>query len=38
MKWIYLMATILILPVAFVVCGFLTIAFTIDKYVKENHI
>ena len=30
------MATILILPLAFVVCGFLTIAFTIDKYVREQ--
>ena len=31
------MATIIILPLAIVVCGFLTIAFAIDKYVQENH-
>ena len=31
------MATIIILPIAIVVCGFLTIAFTIDKYVQDNH-
>jgi len=37
MKWIYLMLTILILPFATVACLFATIAFTIDKYVTENH-
>ena len=31
------MATIIILPLAIVVCGFLTIAFTIDDYVTKNH-
>lgn len=31
------MATIIILPIALVVCGFFTIAFTIDKYVRDNH-
>ena len=31
------MATVLILPIAFVVCGFFSIACTIDKYVRENH-
>ena len=30
------MATILIVPFAFFVCGFLTIAFTIEKYLKEQ--
>lgn len=37
MKWIYLMASIIIFPLALVVCGFITIAFTIDKYVRDNH-
>ena len=37
MKWIYLMATLIIIPLALVVCGFLTISFAIDKYVRENH-
>ena len=36
MKWIYLMATIFIIPFAFFACGFLTIACTIDKYVREQ--
>ena len=31
------MASIIILPLAIAVCGFLTIAFTIDKYVRDNH-
>ena len=31
------MATILIIPFAFFACGFFTIAFTIDKYVKEQN-
>jgi len=37
MKWIYLMGTLLILPLAFITCVFLTIALKIDDYVKENH-
>ena len=31
------MATIIIIPLALIVCGFITIAFTIDNYVKNNH-
>ena len=30
------MFTILIIPFAFFACGFLTIAFTIDKYIREQ--
>ncbi len=30
------MATIFIIPFAFFACGFLTIACTIDKYVREQ--
>ena len=30
------MATIFIIPFAFFECGFLTIACTIDKYVREQ--
>jgi hypothetical protein len=37
MKWIYLMLSILILPMAITACVFFTIASAIDKYVNENH-
>ena len=31
------MATIIIIPLALIVCGFITIVFTIDNYVKNQH-
>ena len=37
MKWIYLMLTIAILPLAIIACVFFTIASAIGKYVNENH-